>query len=115
MSVVIGWVVFRATTLSGAGRILEGMVTPVTDDSVHTLLWNVGLDMPTGGLWCAVLMLIACLAPNSNQIGERLLHLCSSHVTMRTVANGTVLTAVAFLLVVNTVRDSVSAFIYFNF
>lgn len=115
LAVVVGWVVFRATTISGSGRILASMATPGMVGSEHTLLWNAGLSMPTGGLWCLALLLIACVAPNSNRIGERLLDLCRGNAMFRAAANGAAVITVTFLLVVNTVRDAVSAFIYFNF
>ena len=115
LAVVAGWVVFRATTLGGAFRILESMATPVLGSAEHTLLWNAGLDSYDGGLWCFGLLLIACLAPNSNLLGERLLTFCRSSNTWSAIANGAAITMTAFLVVLNTMRDSVSAFIYFNF
>lgn len=115
LAVVVGWVFFRATTLDGALRILAGMARPTTDMAVMVLLWNKGLSLQTGVVWCACLLLVASLAPNSNTIGESLLRSVRDNASARALAAGIALTMVAFLLLLNTVRDSVSAFIYFNF
>jgi alginate O-acetyltransferase complex protein AlgI len=118
LAVIVAWVVFRAETLQGAGRILQRMVQPSDTGPVHALLWNAGLSLSMGGLWCAVLTAMACLAPNSNAIGEYLLRRCRTHAGANPYAllvAGASSAAVAFLLLMNITRDSVSAFIYFNF
>lgn len=118
LAVILAWVVFRAETLWGAGRILERMVHPAHTGHVHTLLWNAGLSLSVGGLWCVVLGATACLMPNSNAIGEHLLRRCQSRSGATAYAlliAGASSAAVAFLLLMNITRDSVSAFIYFNF
>ncbi|OOG57173.1 hypothetical protein B0E49_06265 [Polaromonas sp. C04] len=118
LAVILAWVVFRAETLRGAGRILERMVHPAHTGHVHTLLWNAGLSLSVGGLWCVVLGAMACLMPNSNAIGEHLLRRCQSRSGATAYAlliAGASSAAVAFLLLMNITRDSVSAFIYFNF
>jgi alginate O-acetyltransferase complex protein AlgI len=112
LSVVIAWVVFRAETLQGAELILVSMAS-VTLPPVNPLLWNSGLSLWSGGLWCAGLAGIAFLAPNSNRIGELLLQMDNS--VTRSLFCGASFAAMAFLLIVNVMRDSVSAFIYFNF
>ncbi|MCZ4313790.1 MBOAT family protein [Comamonadaceae bacterium G21597-S1] len=115
LAVVTAWVLFRAETLTGAGHILLGMVSPGDHADVATFLWNDGLALSTGVFWCVALTAIACLAPNSNRIGESLLRHCNRRLGANAVLSGAVCASVIFLLTVNTLRDSVSAFIYFNF
>lgn len=115
LCVCVAWVVFRAETLSGAGLILRGMSHPQAVDPVQALLWNAGLGLWQGGLWCAVLGAMAFLAPNSNRIGHQVRRLCKSQPAARALLCGASVSAVAFLLALNLLRDSVSAFIYFNF
>ncbi len=120
LAVILAWVVFRAETLQGAGRILWRMLQPSDAVQVHALLWNAGLSLSVGGLWCAVLAAMACLVPNSNAIGEYLLRRCKTSTGVSASAYvfllaGASSVAVAFLLMMNITRDAVSAFIYFNF
>ena len=115
LAVVVAWVVFRAETLSGAGRILAGMARPAFELQVHVLMWNAGLQLSSGAIWCSTLAAIAFLAPNSNRIGELLLRVCHAQPLSRALIGGASLAAIAFLLLLNLTRDSVSAFIYFNF
>lgn len=111
LAVIMAWVLFRAETLPGAGRMLQGMTHATHADQVHALLWNAGLSLSSGGLWCAILSTMACLAPNSNRIGDYLLRQCQIHTATRTLIAGASSAAVAFMLVMNIMRDSVSAFI----
>ena len=115
VSVIVAWVLFRAETLSGADLMLRSMVQPGAFTQVHTLLWNDGLRLSNGFMWCCLLAGIAFVAPNSNQIGNRLLAICHTRPAAMSLTSGASFVAVAFLLVLNTTRDSVSAFIYFNF
>jgi alginate O-acetyltransferase complex protein AlgI len=115
LAVVMAWVLFRAETLVGAGKILQAMTVAAHSAQTHVLLWNAGLSLPVGGLWCGALGALACLAPNSNRIGNYLLRGCQSHGTARTILAGASVAAIAFLLLMNIMRTSVSAFIYFNF
>ena len=115
LAVVVAWVLFRAETLGGAGRVLQGMVAGSVGQDAHPLLWNAGLHWHTGALWCAVLGAVALWAPNSNRIGDRLLWQLRERPQTRPLVGGAALVAVLGLLVVNSARDSVSAFIYFNF
>ncbi|MDO8450869.1 MAG: MBOAT family O-acyltransferase [Rhodoferax sp.] len=115
LSVIVAWVFFRAETFSGAWRMLRGMAGENLTGQVHPLLWNAGMQFSTGARWCFVLGVIAFLAPNSNRIGTRVLDLCRIHTTARAWVGGAALAASLFLVLMNTARDSVSAFIYFNF
>jgi alginate O-acetyltransferase complex protein AlgI len=115
LAVIVAWVLFRAETLSGAGLILSGMASPTGSTEAHVLLWNAGLAPSRGALWCAVLSSIAVLAPNSNTIGERLQRVSNARPDTRALIGGIALATTAFALTVNIMRDSVSAFIYFNF
>jgi alginate O-acetyltransferase complex protein AlgI len=114
LCVVVAWVFFRAETLGGALRILGSMSSP-REVPVNALLWNAGLHLHTGLAWCAALAAMACLAPNSNAIGQFLLARARAQAGLRAWLGGFSLGAVALLILVNTARDSVSAFIYFNF
>jgi len=115
LAVIMAWVLFRAETLQGASRILQGMVLATQAGPTHALLWNAGLSLEVGGIWCALLGVMACLAPNSNRIGDSLLAFCQTRPGAGALIAGASTTAVAFMLVMNIMRDSVSAFIYFNF
>src|SRR5690606_38934048 len=56
LAVIVAWVFFRAETLGGALRTLEAMAGQAGGTAaVHALLWNAGLDMSVGVLWCGVL------------------------------------------------------------
>jgi alginate O-acetyltransferase complex protein AlgI len=113
LSVIFAWVVFRAETLHGASRMLRSMASPAAVTQVHTLLWNAGLSLSSGGLWCGVLSAVAFLGPNSNRIGNHLLS--QDRPATKALISGASFAAVVFMLAVNIMRDSVSAFIYFNF
>ena len=115
LAVVVAWVLFRAETFPGALNMLHGMLALGAVDGPHPLLWNAGLQASTGALWCVALAAVACMAPNSNLIGTRLLDHCRAHPLQRAWLAGASLGGVLLLLVVNAARDSVSAFIYFNF
>ena len=115
LAVMVAWVFFRAETLPGALRVLQGLVSAPAADGVRPLLWNAGLQPAVGALWCAVLGLLAFTAPNSNRIGTALHALVRRGAIRRGVVGGMAGAAVLMLVTVNTARDSVSAFIYFNF
>ena len=115
LSVTVAWVVFRAETLAGARAMLASMVNPTMLDPAQTLLWNAGLDGSRGWGWCVALSVLAAVGPNSNHIGARLRTLCQQRVLGMYLLSGLGFVAVAFILTVNLMRDSVSAFIYFNF
>lgn len=115
LAVIVAWVLFRAETLPGAGRILHSMTLATPGAPVHTLLWNAGLSLTVGFLWCGVLGAMASLVPNSNRIGNYLLSTCQTQLGKAAFIAGASSAAVVFLLVMNITRDSVSAFIYFNF
>ena len=115
LSVIVAWVIFRAETLQGARHILVSMAAPAAAFEAHVLLWNAGLSLSTGALWCVLLGAIAFLAPNSNQIGNLALAKFKAQSGVRVICAGAGVAAVVFLMVVNSLRESVSAFIYFNF
>jgi alginate O-acetyltransferase complex protein AlgI len=115
LAVVIAWVLFRAETLAGAWMILQGMAQLWTPIDTHVHLWNAGLHASAGVTWCAALAALACLAPNTNRIGDYLLQHANASWRWRSLYNGMACALVAFLLAINSLRDSVSAFIYFNF
>jgi alginate O-acetyltransferase complex protein AlgI len=118
LAVVVAWVYFRAPTFETAGRVLTAMTTPsaVGDGPASTpLLWNAGLTPTLGAALCALLGLVAVFAPNSNAIGAHLEAACRRAGPVRAAVAGAALVLVVFLVVVNEARESVSAFIYFNF
>ncbi len=115
LAVVVAWVFFRAQTFGGAWRMLMAMGGAPAAADPGQLLWNAGLAAPAGMWWCVVLAAIALSPVNSNRIGERVraaAHRASRH---NALLGGGALCAAMLLVVVNTARDSVSAFIYFNF
>ena len=96
--------------------MLHSMYGGVTSlGAVDVLLWNAGLSMSVGVAWCAVLAAVAFLAPNSNLIGERVMVWFARSVDARWMLGSAAAAGVVLLVVLNTARDSVSAFIYFNF
>ncbi len=117
LAVVVAWVLFRSQTLAGAGRVLAGMFNqnPALAGGIHPLLWNAGLQPVVGFGWCCALAAMAFMMPNSNLIGRKALALCQAHGRTKAVIGGVALAMVGFLILLNTARDSVSAFIYFNF
>jgi alginate O-acetyltransferase complex protein AlgI len=114
LAVVLAWVFFRAETLPGALRIVHAMAGAGSAAAAQ-LHWNAGLPMAAGWTWCALLGAVALLAPNSNTIGERCLQALRRAAWAPPLVGGFALAAGLMLVLVNTARDSVSAFIYFNF
>jgi alginate O-acetyltransferase complex protein AlgI len=116
LCVVVAWVFFRATTLPGAVRMLTAMAgqSPVGTDP-GLLLWNAGLQPSVALGWCAVLGAVAVLAPNSNTLGRALLASLRQASFWRPGMAAVATAAAISLVLLNEARDSVSAFIYFNF
>lgn len=115
LSVVVAWVFFRAVDFTTALRILGVMTTLVVSPDAPTILWNNGLDPWRGLVWLFALGSLALLAPNTNRLGEALLQRCRNNTTLIPAILGAALAASTLLVLVNAMRDSVSAFIYFNF
>ena len=118
LAVIIAWVFFRATSFDAALKILTAMTNPgvaLPLDAIHPLLWNQGLHPQTALLLCAGLCAITSLTPNSNCIGERLRAVLDKYTVLRPIIIGLALTLSTLLIVINSVRDTTSAFIYFNF
>lgn len=115
LAVVAAWVFFRAETLGGAMRMLQAMAGFGAPSAVQVQLWQAGLHASAGAWWCLVLGAVALWAPNSNRIGERLLSELAKPAAWRPMLAGAALATATLLLLVNVARDSVSAFIYFNF
>lgn len=113
--VVCAWVFFRSQTLSGAAVMLQAMGGAQAPLHEWHVLWNAGLPVSTGAGWCAVLGVLAVLGPNSNRIGEWLLESVDRWGRAKLAAATFGLSSALFLVLINTSRDSVSAFIYFNF
>ncbi|MGZ8191157.1 MAG: MBOAT family O-acyltransferase [Methylococcaceae bacterium] len=116
--VVVAWVFFRATSFSGAIRILESMAKPglaSSFDTIHPLLWNQGLYPEISLIFCALLGGMAFFLPNSNRIGDVILQRCRQQTALRPVIIGMTCTFGVLLIIINSLRTSTSAFIYFNF
>jgi hypothetical protein len=79
------------------------------------LMWNAGLNPLVGVVMCAVLAPIVLFFPNSNLIGEKIQALSDRWRYGRGALFGFAAVLMVFLVVLNESRDSVSAFIYFNF
>ncbi|MBL8313271.1 MAG: MBOAT family protein [Rubrivivax sp.] len=116
VAVVFAWVFFRAETLPGAWRMVQAMAGRDPGEAASgLLLWNAGLKPAAACGWCVVLGVIAVALPNSNRFGESLLgHLRAKGDSAATIGGAAVVAVVA-LVVINTARESISAFIYFNF
>ena len=117
VAVVFAWVFFRAETLPGAWRMVQAMAGRDPGEAASgLLLWNAGLKPAVACGWCVVLGFIAVALPNSNRFGESLLgRLRARGDAAAATIGGAALVAVVALVVINTARDSISAFIYFNF
>jgi alginate O-acetyltransferase complex protein AlgI len=115
LSVIVAWVFFRAESLSGSLRVLRGLAGWHAAEAVHPLLWNAGLRQSAGMWWCLALGALAFLAPNSNRVGERILVLLRERPGCRVFGGSLAVCIVLLLVLINTARDSISAFIYFNF
>ena len=114
LCVIAAWVFFRAHTHQGALLMLQAMAgsgAPMES----TALWNAGLSATAAATWCAALGALAVLAPNSNRIGQWLLDTLSHAGGVRIAVATAGACVVLGLVLLNAVRDSVSAFIYFNF
>lgn len=116
LAVVVAWVFFRSVTLDGAWRMLGAMAGAHTGPAEPAvLLWNAGLQPLVGWLWAAALMAVVLLAPNSNRIGEAVQQRFAASAGWREIGGAAAVLAAVFLVVVNSARQAVSAFIYFNF
>lgn len=115
LAVVVGWVFFRAESFGGAQRILAAMAGRGASALELEMLWNAGLQVHTALWWCAVLGGAAALSPNSNRIGTKVQATLQHPSLLRAAIATAAALGVAFLVLLNTARESVSAFIYFNF
>lgn len=118
LAVVVAWVFFRATSFDGAVNILAAMFDPASFSAAPEMnphLWNTGLHLGTGFLLCGILGAMALFASNSNAIGETIHRRCTQSRRFCAICFGASLVLAVFLIVLNEARDSVSAFIYFNF
>lgn len=116
LSVVVAWVFFRAETLPGALRMLDAMRGhEAATVEAGRLIWNAGLQASIGWGWVAALSALAVWAPNSNRIGERVRSAFAQRDGRWASWGAAGLVGTLFIALVNNARDSVSAFIYFNF
>ncbi|MEQ1620157.1 MAG: MBOAT family O-acyltransferase [Methylococcales bacterium] len=116
--VIIAWVFFRATSFSSALTILNAManIQSVTSlNAIHPMLWNLGLAPDLGLLFCLILGGLAFLLPNSNHLGEQILSFCRGRTSASPIVIGMSVTIATLFVLMNSLRSSVSAFIYFNF
>lgn len=118
LAVLLAWIFFRAETLSGALHLIAAMFN-TNGDTVSggpsTALWNAGLPAARGWLWCAALGSVALFSFNSNRAGDWLLRRLALGGAFLPLAAGSSIIIAGLLLLVSMARDSVSAFIYFNF
>jgi len=116
LAVMMAWVFFRAETMAGAVRVLSAMFgfTSAVDGIDHQF-WNAGLQAHVGVMWCLGLGAVAVLLPNCNRLGEALRQRLSRSVDLQAAVGAAAATVILLLVLVNAARDSVSAFIYFNF
>lgn len=117
LAVVVAWVFFRAETFGGAWRMLWAMGGGGSGgEGVNVLLHNAGLKAEVGWGWVLALGALALWPVNSNRIGTAALEgLRSGRWRYTATWAGAGLVFAIVLVVVNSVRDSTSAFIYFNF
>jgi len=115
LAVLLGWVLFRASTLEGVGAMLTAMAGLAGHGPTDAILWNEGLQAQRGWLLCSAWALAALLPWNSNQLGERLRAWMPQRGSRPAFVfgGGSVLALMA--IVVNGTRGASGAFIYFNF
>lgn len=117
-AVIVSWVFFRAATFDGAWRIILSMAQPGPssgDGVASAILWNAGLHQGVGWMLCVAFGALACLAPNSNWWFEYIKKTVSKSLLVASFLAGVSVCGICLLVFINEVRDSVSAFIYFNF
>lgn len=114
---LFAWIFFRSNDFASAIRIVNSLLPDlsVSTSAIHPIFWNQGLDVERGAYWILVLGTIAFLMPNSNKIGELVLSKCQSKSIFLPLSAGVALMSSLFLVLVNSSRDTSSAFIYFNF
>jgi alginate O-acetyltransferase complex protein AlgI len=124
LTVVVGWVFFRATTLQSALRVLHGMTQLNMVSSVRLLPEYpdgvLGLAGDAAWSWIIGLLLVAFLAPNSQQIvawAEAALatKLRENLQYALLILAGFATAMIAFVISISVVRHGISPFIYFNF
>jgi alginate O-acetyltransferase complex protein AlgI len=117
VAVVVAWVFFRATSFGAAQEVLRSMVDGVAsfELAANPVFWNAGLSISRALIFCSVLLVSVVALPNSNWMGERILDFFEKRRPWAAAGIGVALVLVTFLVVVNESRDTVSAFIYFNF
>jgi alginate O-acetyltransferase complex protein AlgI len=115
LAVVVAWVFFRAHSFTGAAHMLESMISGASGSSVHVDLWNAGLQVERGVHWCLMLAVIAFAMPNSNLIGIEILRQARHRPAIIAPLATAALFVILLMVTINATRDSVSAFIYFNF
>ncbi|MCI4680448.1 MBOAT family protein [Rhodoblastus acidophilus] len=132
LAVVVGWVFFRASSLEGAIRVLEGMVAfnappphAVAPEYPHALI---GRLEESPWPWIAGLLALAFLSPNSQQViawAETRLKAFgrAPRPSVRDFGRlfapfaftGFAATIVLFVISLTGIRHGASPFIYFNF
>jgi alginate O-acetyltransferase complex protein AlgI len=114
LCVVIAWVLFRATTLDGAGTIYGAMIA-VESAEVATVLWNAGLQSSRGWWLVGFLALVAVWPRNSNALGLKLRVLIADRDSRASLVVGASGLLACLLILINNSRGVAGAFIYFNF
>jgi len=111
LSVVTGWVFFRADSFSTAFTILDAMMTPYAGD-IRTLSFD-----PIAALsWIAAASVVAFALPNTAEVLDNTRSkLLSATLPVRWVLFGALLTTITFLTLVAESAAGRSPFIYFNF
>jgi alginate O-acetyltransferase complex protein AlgI len=115
LGVMVAWVFFRAASFDTAGRLLSAMFGLSAAQDPGLILWNAGLSHNVGALWCGALGLVAVALPNSNATGEYARDVVRMKASFAPALLGGAMVGAFLLVVINAARDSVSAFIYFNF
>lgn len=117
LTVMIGWVWFRATDFGSALTMMNAMfgILSATPSPADAILWNQGLDLLIGFSLSALALAATVVLPNSNHLGERLIAYADKHESARAVMLGAAIMFAALLVGLNASRNAVSAFIYFNF
>lgn len=114
LSVVMAWVLFRATSLDGAATVYAAMLALDAGETAVSL-WNAGLKPATGWMLVMLFTAVALWPRNSNLLGQDLLRWMAGREVRVAWVAGAAGTLACLLILLNNTRGTVGAFIYFNF
>jgi hypothetical protein len=128
--VVVAWVFFRANDLDSARRVLAGMINFGGEEPISYIKdiqpGLLPLLTTSPWIWIIALLVIAWLAPNSQEIISAADRLVGRYIEKTKLSKWQTVpiflsfisfltSMLVFVITVSVVRDAESPFIYFNF